>query len=256
MTHTGDVDVAGTAALFGDRTRARILVALADGRALAAGMLAAEAGVSPQAASAQLERLRAGGLVVGERSGRHRYYRLASERVAGVLEALSGLAAAEPVTSLRQGTRAAALRRARTCYDHLAGQLGCAVTDGLVRRGVLARDDGERGTGRRAADRLSAPVRDHPYLLGPRAQPVLAELGVDLAGLRDGRRPLLRFCVDWSEQRHHLAGALGAAVLDALRAAGWVESGRHGRAVRLSAPGRDGLADVLEVEACTDISAS
>jgi DNA-binding transcriptional ArsR family regulator len=213
----GDVDIAAAATLFADRTRASILNALADGRALAASVLADEAGVSAPAASAQLGKLTKAGLIDVEVSGRHRYYSLASDRVATVIEALSALAPRRPVRSLREGTRAQALRRARTCYDHLAGRYGCAVTQGLLDRGVLVARDGIDDTRRRITDPLSSQLHEHPYELGPDAGPVLEELGVDLDAVRraDGRRPLLRFCLDWSEQRHHLAGRLGAAVLDA-----------------------------------------
>jgi DNA-binding transcriptional ArsR family regulator len=246
----GEVDIAAVATLFADRTRARVLTALADGRALPASTLAAEAGVSPQAASAQLARLTRAGLVTGERSGRHRFYRLASDRVAAILEALAAAAPVQPVRSLRQGTRAAALRRARTCYDHLAGQLGCQVTGALVDAGALVTTDGVDGTGRRAGERLSAPLATHPYRLGPRAREVLCGLGVDAAvldGPATGRRPLLRFCLDWTEQRHHLAGALGAALLTAVEDAGWVARRPRDRALRVTPLGRDQLRDALGV---------
>jgi len=235
----GDVDIAAAASLFADRTRAAILSALADGRALAASVLAEEAGVSAPAASAQLARLTEAGLIEVEVSGRHRYYSLASDRVATVIEALSGLAPTRPVRSLREGTRAAALRRARTCYDHLAGRYGVALTQALLDRGVLVAVDGIEDTRRREHDALSAPLHEHPYELGPEAGPVLAELGVDLDGVRRDRsqRPLLRFCLDWSEQRHHLAGRLGAAVLESCLAQGWVVRRSGQRAVTVTDAG-------------------
>jgi DNA-binding transcriptional ArsR family regulator len=246
----GEVDIAAVATLFADRTRARVLTALADGRALPASTLAAEAGVSPQATSAQLARLTRAGLVTAERSGRHRFYRLASDRVATILEALAAAAPVQPVRSLRQGTRAGALRRARTCYDHLAGQLGCQITGALVDAGALVTTDGVGGTGRRAGERLSAPLAAHPYGLGPRAREVLSGLGVDAAvldGPGTGRRPLLRFCLDWTEQRHHLAGALGAALLTAVEDAGWVARRPRDRALRVTPLGRDRLRGALGV---------
>jgi DNA-binding transcriptional ArsR family regulator len=134
----GDLDMATAAGLFADPTRARVLMALSDGRALPASVLAAEAAVTPQAASAQLSRLTDAGLLTVERSGRHRYYRLATSQVATVLEALAQLAPMQPVRSLRHSTRAAQLRSARTCYDHLAGRLpsatsqSCAPTYGTL----------------------------------------------------------------------------------------------------------------------------
>jgi len=158
-----------------------------------------------------------------ERSGRHRYYRLAGADVAAAVEALSAIAPQPPVSSLRQSTRAAALRRGRTCYDHVAGRLGVALTASLLERGALVRVDGGAGLDRAEGDRLSAPSRRCPLGLGPSAGDVLGAFGVDLAPLLDrpaDSRPLLRCCLDWSEQRYHLAGALGAAVLEQLLAAG------------------------------------
>ena len=240
----GDVDIAAVATLFADRTRASILGALADGRALAASVLADEAGVSAPAASAQLTKLTKAGLIGVEVSGRHRYYHLASDQVATVIEALSALAPPLPVRSLREGTRAAALRRARTCYDHLAGRYGCAVTQGLLDRGVLVAGDGIADTRRRSHDPLSSQLHEHPYELGPDADPVLGELGVDLEAVRrgGGQRPLLRVCLDWSEQRHHLSGRLGAAMLDAFLEQRWVERRTGHRAVTVTDAGEAALA--------------
>lgn len=231
--------MAAAATLFADPGRARILMALADGRSLAASVLAAEAGLSASATSAHLAKLREGGLITVERSGRHRYHRLAGEQVAIAIEALAVLAPAQPIRSLRQHTRAAALRRARSCYDHLAGRLGVAVTAALVERGALVTTDGTPDTRRRPGDPLSAPLPEHPYQLGPAAQPVLTALGVDLTALTaaPSSRPLLRFCLDWSEQRHHLAGRLGAAVLAAMLDHGWVTRSSRGRVLGLSTPG-------------------
>jgi DNA-binding transcriptional ArsR family regulator len=237
----GDADIAAAAALFADATRARVLLALADGRALPASVLAAEAGVTPQAVSTQLGRLTTGGLIACEKSGRHRYYRLAGDQVAAIIEVLSTVAPAQPVRSLRQGTRAAALRRARTCYDHLAGRWGCDLAQALLDQQALQATDGEATTGRRPGDPLSAQLPDHPYELGPEAPNVLRALGVDLAAVQAavrGRRPLLRFCLDWSEQRHHLAGALGAAVFRSFEQSGWLARRAGCRAVTITDLGR------------------
>lgn len=240
----GVADVAAIAALFADPSRATIVAALADGRALPQSVLAAEAGVAASTASEHLARLVEGGVLAVERSGRHRYYRLAGEQVAAALEALSALAPARPVRSLRESTRAAALRRARTCYDHLAGQLGVAVTEALLARGALVRTDGVAGVERGEHDPLSAPLAAHPYRLGPAARPVFGDLGVDLdevvAAGGAGRRPVLRFCVDWSEQRHHVAGGLGAALLTRLEGSGWVRRLPARRAVELTPEGGSG----------------
>lgn len=245
---TGDADVAAVAELLAVPARARVLQALADGRALPAGRLAGEAGLSPSATSAHLARLRAAGFIEVHRSGRCRYHRLADERVATALEALAALAPAVPVRSLKQGARAAALRRARSCYDHLAGRLGVAVTDGLLRAGALERTDGVGDTSPRRQDPSSARLAEHPYRLGPGIG-VLGELGVDLdrVSVSRGRRPLLRFCLDWSEQRHHLAGALGAALLESLLAHEWVRRRDGQRALVITESGRETFAHALRL---------
>jgi DNA-binding transcriptional ArsR family regulator len=134
----GDADLAAIGSLVADRARCRILLALADGRALPASVLASEAGVAASTASSHLGRLVDAGFVTVAARGRYRYYRLAGPEVAALIEDVGRLAPSEPVRSLRQGTRAHALRRARTCYDHLAGRLGVAVTEGLVRCGAMA----------------------------------------------------------------------------------------------------------------------
>ncbi|MGW5641371.1 metalloregulator ArsR/SmtB family transcription factor [Saccharopolyspora sp. NPDC003752] len=249
MAVQGDSDIAPVAALFAEPGRAKVLQALADGRSLPASVLAAEAGLSASAASAHLAKLCAGGLIEAERSGRHRYFRLVDDRVAAVLEALAAIAPAEPVRSLRQGTRAAAVREARSCYDHLAGRLGVAVTAALLDRGALAADDGIPDTRRRPHEGLSVQLSDHPYRLGPHAEGVFAALGVDLRAVQAGpsRRPLLRFCVDWSEQRHHLAGRLGAALLTGLLDSGWLARKPQQRALKLTAHGVDGLQTALGI---------
>lgn len=243
-------DVAPVAALFADPSRARIVAALADGRALAASVLAAEAGVATSTASQHLARLVAGGLLTVQRSGRHRYYRLAGESVAAALEALSVLAPQPPVRSLRAATRAAALRQARTCYDHLAGRLGVAVSTALLDTGALVRCDGSADTGRRPEDPLSAAVPVHPYALGAGASRVFGALGVPDEALRErpGGRPVLRFCVDWSEQRHHLAGALGAEVLLASLRQDWVRRQPGRRAIEVTTAGRAAYSAVLGLD--------
>jgi DNA-binding transcriptional ArsR family regulator len=243
----GDADIATVAALFADPARARVLMALTDGRALPASMLAAEAGVSAPTMSAHLARLRAAGLISVETSGRHRYHRLAGDAVAGVLEALASVAPAQPVRSLRQGTRAAAVRSARSCYDHLAGRLGVTITGCLIERGALVSTDGVDDGSRRPTDPLASRLAAHPYRLGPAARDTLAAVGIELDVLTSAgsRRPLLRFCVDWSEQRHHLAGRLGAAMLGRMLDAGWVKRADRSRAIRLTERGAEELTERL-----------
>jgi hypothetical protein len=217
-------------------------------------VIAQEGGVSASTTSEHLARLVDGGVLTVEPSGRHRYFRLAGPQVAAAVEALAVLAPQPPVSSLRESTRAAAMRGARTCYDHLAGRLGVAITDALIDREVLVRDDGVGTSTRRPTDPLAAAVPAHPYTLGPQAGPVLDRLGIDLAAVRDqprSARPLLRFCVDWSEQRHHLAGALGAAVCERARSAGWVAPRPGGRAVQVTDAGRRAWHDTLGLQLAT-----
>ena len=242
----GDADIAGAAALLAEPARAKVLMALADGRALPASLLATEAGVSPQTISSHLHRLLDGGLLEVERSGRHRYYKLAGPEVAEAVEAVARIAKPLPISSLRQSTKAAALREARTCYDHLAGRLGVALLEGLVRRDALERTDGGEGAERRPEDPLAQQLSDGPYVLGPAAVDVFDDLGVDLSA-QDSRRQLLRFCVDWSEQRHHLAGRLGEAVTTSFFRRGWVERRPFPRAVALTPAGHQQLNKLVEL---------
>jgi DNA-binding transcriptional ArsR family regulator len=237
----GDADIAAIGALLGDRARTRILAALGDGRALAASVLAVEVGVAPSTASEHLAKLVDGRLLVCESHGRHRYYRLAGPDVARLLEAMARLAPAAPVTSLRAGTRAHALRVARTCYDHLAGQVGTGLMAAMINGGLIAGGEGADHPRAARRDRLSAAGRGVDYVLTDRGADVLSDLGVDLDGASAARRPFVRYCVDWSEQRHHLAGALGAAVRDRLVGLGWIRRQPQGRAVWLTPAGATGL---------------
>jgi DNA-binding transcriptional ArsR family regulator len=244
-----DADLAVVAGLIGDPARARVLAALGDGRALAASVLAAEAGVSPSTVSGHLGKLVDAGILTVTPQGRHRYYRLAGPEVGEALEALARIAPPAPVRSLKEGTRAHAVRRARTCYDHLAGRLGVAVLAGLIERGAIVGHDGRHLPSVAGRDRLSSPGWDVDYRLGEGAGIVLDSLGVDLDALLESprRRPLLRYCVDWSEQRHHLAGALGAGLLDAFLRSGWLRRARAGRAVHLTDEGERALSQRLGV---------
>lgn len=215
--------IAAVAALLGDPARANMLTALMDGRALTASELAGEAGVGLPTASGHLSKLEAGGLVAVEKQGRHRYFRLSGSDVAQVLEGLMGLAARTGAVRTRPGPKEPALRVARLCYDHLAGERGVALFDGLRRRGVLAEHEG-----------TLAPT--------PEGRAFLCEFGIDLAPLSARRRPLCRACLDWSERRHHLAGSLGAALLTRMGELGWVKTEEGGRAVAFTPAGERGFA--------------
>jgi DNA-binding transcriptional ArsR family regulator len=192
-----DVDLAAVGALVGNPSRAAMLDALMTGRALTAGELATVADVSPATASEHLAKLRDGGLVEVVTQGRHRYHRLASPDVGAALESLSLVAPRKPVTTLRQSSRARSLSEARTCYDHLAGRCGVLLHDGLLARGWLAPEAGG-------------------YSVSEAGVEGLLGWGVDIGTARASRRRLARPCLDWTERREHLAGALAAAITTAL----------------------------------------
>ncbi|NUW45493.1 helix-turn-helix transcriptional regulator [Nonomuraea rhodomycinica] len=220
MEHVAaDADIAPVAALIADPTRAAILTALLGGQALAAGELARMAGVSAATASAHLSRLLDGALVAVVRQGRHRYYRLAGPEIAEVLEVLARVGGRPPVRSLRQSRQARMLEEARTCYDHLAGRAGVGLFDRLREAGCLA---GEEVT--------------------PEGERLLGGLGVDVEGARRARRRFAPECLDWTERRAHLGGALGAAITAVLFERGWYVRGPVPRAVNLTDAGREGLA--------------
>jgi DNA-binding transcriptional ArsR family regulator len=243
----GDADIARVGALVADPTRARVLLALGDGRALPATVLAGEAGVAASTASAHLGKLVKGGLLVVERHGRHRYFRIAGPDVADLIEALARLSPPAPVRSLRQGTQAQAVRFARTCYDHLAGVLGTELMSAMLERELLTGGDGVFEPAAADADRLSSPGFDLDYRLTADGARELREFGIDLDEL-PRRRPLIRYCVDWSEQRHHLAGSLGAALATRMFELGWVSRARNSRAVHVTEDGHEGLKRSFGVE--------
>jgi DNA-binding transcriptional ArsR family regulator len=244
----GDVDIAALGAVLGDRARCRVLLALADGRALAASVLAAEAGVAKSTVSAHLSRLVGAELLIVETHGRHRYYRLAGPHVGCLLETLAQHAPPAPVRSLREGSHAHAVRQARYCYDHLGGRLAVGLMAAMLDRGFLAGGDGRFHPEEVRTDRLSAPGRDVDYRLTDSGAYALHELGIELDALTAGRRPLIRYCLDWSEQRHHLAGALGTALAQRLFDLSWLRRADQGRAVFLTDAGISGLRTTFGLE--------
>ncbi|MEV7934969.1 winged helix-turn-helix domain-containing protein [Kitasatospora sp. NPDC088264] len=227
------MSLAAFAALLADPTRAAFCTALLDGRAWTAGELARHAGVAPSTASEHLSRLIAGGLLAEERQGRHRYVRLATPEVATLIEDLTAFAGqgGRPTPhGLREATRQSAEARARTCYDHLAGRLGVAVADALLARGLLTDDAGLAVTGRGRAW-LAAQAIELPERAG-----------------RRGGRPVVRSCLDWTERRSHLGGALGAALCRTALDRSWVERIGSGRALRVTPDGDRALRELLGVE--------
>lgn len=246
-TMSGGPDIARVGALVADPARARILMALGDGRALAAGVLADEAGVAASTASAHLAKLVDGGLLTVSQHGRHRYFALSGPQVEALIETLACLAPPAPIRSLMRThppTRAHAVRTGRTCYDHLAGRLGTGLMEALLERGLLT-GGGPCSPETAGNDRLSAPGSDHDYRLTERGHDELSAFGVDVEELAGRPRPLIRVCVDWSEQRHHLAGALGAALAARMLDLGWVSRARRGRAVHVTPAGSTGLAQTF-----------
>jgi DNA-binding transcriptional ArsR family regulator len=213
--YSGDADIAVPASLLGERARAALVVALTEVDSLAASELARLAGISNATASVHLAKLVDGGLLAVESHGRHRYYRLAGAEVARAVEALALLAPSPPAHSLREATVGEAIRTARTCYAHLAGRLGVTLTEALL-RGRLIRE--ANGT----------------FELTSKGRGTLTDLGIDLTELERSRRPLMRPCLDWSEQRPHLAGALGAALTDRMLVLRWIRRLPTSRAVRLT----------------------
>jgi DNA-binding transcriptional ArsR family regulator len=176
---SGDADISIPAGLMANPGRARVLMALSDGRVLPASVLASEAGVAASTASEHLVKLCEGGMLAVEQHGRHRYYRIASAQVIAACEALAQIAPQTPVRSLRQHTRASQLRNSRLCYDHLAGHLGVALMRALIDRGVLVGGDGTHHPERAPTDRLSAPGHDVDYRLTERGIDQLTDLGID-----------------------------------------------------------------------------
>jgi DNA-binding transcriptional ArsR family regulator len=223
------VDLAEIGALVGDPARANILAALMDGRALTATELAYAAGVAPQTASGHLAKLAGANLLALHKQGRHRYFRLASPLVGRMLEGILAVAAVQlpprrrPVSRIEEE-----MRTARTCYDHIAGRLGVGIADALTERGhvVLVEDGGE------------VTVAGAAFL---------TEFGIELAPRKRSQRAFCRACLDWSERRPHIAGAVGAALLERCLDLAWVERRRDTRALAISAAGRRGFADAFGV---------
>ena len=211
-------DIARVAALIGDPGRANMLLALMSGRALTATELALEAGVTVQTASSHLARLHEGGLLRARKQGRHKYFTLATPEVAEAIEALMGLAAGAGHLRNRTGPKDKALREARICYNHLAGELGVKMFDGLIRHRHLLFENGE----------LILTASGRQFALG---------LDIEVESLCAGRSALCRECLDWSERRSHLAGSFGRALLARFVELGWASVNRDTRVVKFSSAG-------------------
>lgn len=220
-------NIVGIAALIGERARADILTALMGGQALTATELAQVAGVTKQTMSAHLSKLVDARLVAVESQGRHRYFRLADDDVAGLLESLMGVAYRTGAVRLRSSPREPALRKARVCYDHLAGELGVLAFDRFQQRRFLRHGDSG-------------------LQLTPAGARFVSDLGIDPQAYRNPRRPACRLCLDWSVRRHHLAGSVGAALLDRIYALGWAKREAGSRVVRFTAAGERAFRERLD----------
>lgn len=200
------------AALIGDHTRAEVLTALMADRALTASELAHLAGVSKPTISAHLAKLLDAGLLAVESQGRHRYFRLADRDVAQLLESMMGVAFRTGAVRLKSSPREPALRKARVCYDHLAGELGVLAYESLLRQKVLTLKNGDLHLTRKGRDWFQ-------------------DFGIDVDAAASERRALCRTCLDWSERRQHLAGSLGSALLDHVQELGWARRAKDSRVI-------------------------
>ncbi len=217
--------IAEIAALAGDPARANILSALLDGRAMTATELAYAARVTPQTASAHLGKLAEAGLISAVKSGRNRYFRLTSPAVAQMMESIMAVAVANRPRYRPLSRQAARLRDARVCYDHLAGRLGVQIADAMAALGYIVLED-EGG---------------HLTDSGTR---FLSELGIDLF-VESRRRRLCRSCLDWTERRPHIGGAVGAALTGRWLELGWIERAKDSRAVAITAAGQRGFHEIF-----------
>lgn len=217
-------DIARLGALIGDPARANMLTALMSGKALTASELASEAGITAPTASGHLSKLQTGGLVRQRKQGRHRYFSLADHDVGRLLETMMGLAAKQGHLRLRTGPKDPELRKARICYNHLAGDLAVRMLDNCIGRGLILVD----------CDELA---------LTPDGQEFFTAFGLDLAAIASARRPVCIACLDWSARRNHLAGGLGTALLNRYYDLGWAKRDPNSRAIRFT---RRGEAAFLE----------
>ncbi len=219
-------DIALLGSLIGDPARANILTALMSGKALTATELASEAGVTVQTTSSHLKKLEDGGLIKQRKQGRHRYFNLSDEDVSGVLESMMGLAAKRGLLRVQIGPKDAALRKSRVCYNHLAGDLGVTLYDGLIAQGHL--------------------VEDEEYVdLSDSGIAFVEQFGIELNTINKSRRPLCKSCLDWSSRRTHLAGSLGSAFLERFYALKWARRIEGSRVVEFSPKGEKQFLQML-----------
>ncbi|MDP1512442.1 winged helix-turn-helix domain-containing protein [Paenibacillus sp. CMAA1739] len=222
-------NVAMIASLVSEPSRAAILTALLDGRFHTASELAHMAGIKPQTASFHLAKMTEAQVVTVEKQGRHRYYGIQDPEVAQVMESLLSIAPPVPIKSFKQASENEAIRLARTCYDHIAGHLGVQIMSFFIQKGILSEDQ----------DGLHITQQGEIFF---------ADFQINLKNTRQKRRSFSHKCLDWSERRHHLAGALGKALLDRLFELHWIEHLPTTRAIRITADGKRGFKEVFEIE--------
>ena len=212
-------NIAKIGALLGDNTRARMLSSLMHGKALTASELARQADVTAQTATTHLAKLEKGGLLTLRKQGRHKYFSLASEDVANLLETLMGLSAGEEPLRMLTGPNDAAMRNARVCYNHLAGTKGIQLYDSLLVKKHLL-------------------MKNHNLVISNDGESFFRSFGINVESLRESRSPICRECLDWSERRSHLAGSLGRALLTQLENTGWVKRELNSRVIRFTPKGK------------------
>ncbi|MGQ3479487.1 ArsR/SmtB family transcription factor [Paenibacillus sp. TY11] len=222
-------NVAMIASLVSEPSRAAILIALLDGRFHTASELAHMAGIKPQTASFHLSKMTEAQIVTVEKQGRHRYYGIQNSEVARVMESLLSIAPPVQIKSFKQASEDEAIRLARTCYDHIAGHLGVQIMSFFIQKGILSEDQ----------DGLHVTEKGETFF---------ADLQMDLKQMRQKRRSFSHKCLDWSERRHHLAGALGSSLLDRLFELNWIERLPTTRALRITADGKRGFQEIFSIE--------
>ncbi|MED3550647.1 ArsR/SmtB family transcription factor [Cytobacillus praedii] len=224
-----NANVAIIASLVSEPSRAAILTVLMDGRYHPVNELAYMAGIKPQTASFHLSKMVNAKIVAVEKQGRHRYYGIESQQVAQVMESLLLIAPPIEIKSFKQASEDKAIRLARTCYDHLAGGLGVKLTDALIQEGILCEGSKE-------------------FTVTEKGKEFLADFQIDLKRVESKRRSFSHKCLDWSERRHHLAGALGNALLERLLELNWVERLPKTRAIKVTSKGEKGLKETFSIE--------
>ncbi|MDX8366739.1 ArsR/SmtB family transcription factor [Cytobacillus sp. IB215665] len=226
---SGTPDLAKVASLVSENSRAAILTVLLDGRFHPASELAYMAQIKPQTASFHLTKMVDANLITMEKHGRHRYYSIRNQEVAQVMESLLSIAPRTEIRSLKQASEDKAVRFARTCYDHLAGSLGIQLTDSLVKSGILCNNTTE-------------------FEVTDKGEEFFASLQINLQEVKNKRRAFAHKCLDWSERRHHLAGALGNALLERILELNWIQRSPNSRAITITTAGKKGFKDIFMID--------